>query len=54
VEEGVRKALAMKPLKFESLDDALKAASQRLRTDSSLWINKLKKSVQLTLGSFFS
>jgi hypothetical protein len=54
VEEGVRKALAGKPLKFESLDDALKAASQRLRTDSSLWVKRLRRSVQLTLGSFFS
>jgi hypothetical protein len=54
VEEGVRRAMDDNPLKFDSLDDALKAAASKLKTDSTLWMGKLKKSVQLTLGAFFS
>ncbi|MBO8182226.1 MAG: hypothetical protein H0Z28_05460 [Archaeoglobus sp.] len=54
VEEGVRKAMAKKPLRYESLDDALKATRSKLKTDSALWMGKLKRSVQLTLASFLS
>ena len=53
VEEGVRKAMASEPVKFEGLEDALKFAGSRLKTDPALWIGKLKRSVQLTLQSFF-
>ncbi len=54
VEEGVRRAVAGNPLKFETLDDAVKAAASKLKTNSTLWVGKLKKSVQMTLGAFFS
>lgn len=54
VEEGVRKAMAGKPKRFESFDDALKAASSKMRTKAELWMPKLRKGVQLTLSSFLN
>ncbi|RLI80100.1 hypothetical protein DRP07_09515 [Archaeoglobales archaeon] len=54
VEEGVRRAMNKPPLKFDSFDEALRVAAANLKTDSSLWAYKLKKSIQTTLGAFFS
>ncbi len=51
VEEGVRRALASKPEKFDSFSDALASASSRISLDRRVWIGKVQR--RITLEDFF-
>jgi len=53
VEEGVRKAMQGKAEIFESLEEALTRAANRLRTDRMKWEIHLRQHHQSNLGRFF-
>jgi len=52
VEEGVRKGMNKKPQIFESFEDALLTACNRVVTNREVWMRHLSKHRQCTLTSF--
>lgn len=52
VEEGIRKAMSQKPQVFESFEEALSTASNRILTNRKLWRRYLSKHKQSTLIPF--
>ncbi|MEM0497950.1 MAG: Nre family DNA repair protein [Methanothrix sp.] len=55
VRDAARAALASRPLRFETLEEAIRSAESRMRTKSSAWKHHSKSfSRQTTLSSFFA
>ncbi|ABK13998.1 MULTISPECIES: Nre family DNA repair protein [Methanothrix] len=55
VRDTARAALASRPLRFETLEEAIRSAESRMRTKSSAWKHHSKSfSRQTTLSSFFA
>ena len=52
VEEGVREALNSKPERFEDLEDALRNAGSRIKTDERLWKKHIKLFFQPSLDQY--